>query len=103
MKENRMNTPNSAQSGSQQAGAKSKGNAFNLEALTGMLGDGQLPEKLKEYGAMAAQKVKNMSTTQKVIGGAILLISAGYLTRRSNINLGGLAGKFGGLAGKVRH
>jgi len=99
MKENKMNMPNSAQTGT----APDPSNVFNMETLTGLFNNGKLPEKLKEYSDMAVKKVNNLSTTQKVIGGAILLLGAGYLTRRSNINLGGLAGKFGGLAGRMKH
>jgi hypothetical protein len=43
----------------------------------------KLPESLKQYGATAADKVKNMSTTQKVVGGAILAAGAWYLASKN--------------------
>jgi hypothetical protein len=43
----------------------------------------KLPDSLKQYGATAADKVKNMSTTQKVVGGAILAAGAWYLASKN--------------------
>lgn len=43
----------------------------------------KLPESLKQYGTTAADKVKNMSTTQKVVGGAILAAGAWYLASKN--------------------
>ncbi|MGV3639909.1 MAG: hypothetical protein ACO1NZ_05270 [Adhaeribacter sp.] len=43
----------------------------------------KLPESLKQYGATAADRVKNMSTTQKVVGGAILAAGAWYLASKN--------------------
>jgi hypothetical protein len=43
----------------------------------------KLPESLKQYGSTAADKVKNMSTTQKVVGGAILAAGAWYLASKN--------------------
>ena len=90
--ENKTKMQDNAQATEQNA-QSAMGNAFNMETLTGMLGNVQVPEKLKQYGDMAMKKVNNLSTTQKVIGGALLLLGAGYLTRRSKFNLAGLAGK----------
>ena len=42
-----------------------------------------IPDSLKQYGNTAASKVKNMSTTQKVLGGALLAAGAWYLSSRS--------------------
>ncbi len=42
-----------------------------------------VPNQLKQFGNTAAGKVKNMSTTQKIIGGALLLWGANYLSKRS--------------------
>ena len=43
----------------------------------------KVPDSLKQYGATAADKVKNMSTTQKVVGGAILAAGAWYLASKN--------------------
>lgn len=51
----------------------------------------QVPDQLKQFGTTAANKVKGLSTTQKVVGGAILLLGAGYLSRRSRLNFRNVA------------
>jgi hypothetical protein len=66
------------------------GNGFNMDNLTNMFNNIHIPDTLKQYGDKAVKTVNNMSTTQKVIGGALLVLGAGYLSRRS-LNLGGLA------------
>jgi len=43
----------------------------------------QIPNSLKQYGTTAATSVKNMSTTQKVVGGALLAAGAWYLANKS--------------------
>jgi hypothetical protein len=43
----------------------------------------KLPNSLKQYGTTAADKVKNMSTTQKVVGGALLAAGAWYLASKN--------------------
>jgi hypothetical protein len=43
----------------------------------------KLPGSIKQYGATAADKVKNMSTTQKVVGGALLAAGAWYLASKN--------------------
>jgi hypothetical protein len=98
--ENKTNTPNQAQNSAQnaassynQGNASKQSNGFNMESITSMLGNGQIPEKLKQYGEMAAKKVNSLSTTQKVIGGALLVLGAGYLSKRSKLNFSGIAGK----------
>jgi len=79
------------------ASGATQNSGFNMESLTGMLNNAQVPEKLKQYGQMAANKVNSLSTTQKVIGGALLVLGAGYLSSRSKVNsklnLGALANK----------
>ena len=42
----------------------------------------QIPTSLKQYGNTAASTVKNMSTTQKVVGGALLAAGAWYLAKQ---------------------
>ncbi|MFC5270667.1 hypothetical protein [Adhaeribacter terreus] len=90
--ENKTNKPDQAQHSAQNA-ASNQSNGFNMDTLTGMLGNVQIPEKLKQYGEMAAKKVNSLSTTQKVIGGALLVLGAGYLSKRSKMNFSGIAGK----------
>lgn len=51
----------------------------------------QVPTQLKQFGTTAANKVKGLSTTQKVIGGALLVLGAGYLSRRSRLNFRNVA------------
>lgn len=43
----------------------------------------KIPDSLKQYGTTAANKVKNMSTTQKVVGGALIAAGAWYLASKS--------------------
>jgi len=58
-------------------------NAFNMGSLTGMLGGLNVGEALKKYGGSATKAISGLSTTQKVVGGALLLLGATYLTRKS--------------------
>ncbi|PSR54903.1 hypothetical protein AHMF7605_16045 [Adhaeribacter arboris] len=46
----------------------------------------KVPDQLKQFGTVAASKVKGLSTTQKVVGGALLVLGAAYLSRRSGLN-----------------
>ncbi|WP_026461870.1 hypothetical protein [Adhaeribacter aquaticus] len=46
----------------------------------------KVPDSLKQYGTTAADTVKSMSTTQKVLGGAIIAAGAWYLSSRSKNN-----------------
>ena len=40
--------------------------------------------KLQEYGTTAMNKVNSLSTTQKVVGGSLLAIGAGWLAMNRN-------------------
>ncbi|MDQ3290736.1 MAG: hypothetical protein M3Q05_05535 [Bacteroidota bacterium] len=51
----------------------------------------KMPDQLKQFGTMAASRVKGMSTTQKVVGGALLLLGAAYLSKRSGMNFRNVA------------
>ncbi|QMU30688.1 hypothetical protein [Adhaeribacter radiodurans] len=51
----------------------------------------KVPDQLKQFGTMAASKVKGMSTTQKVVGGALLVLGAAYLSKRSGMNFRNVA------------
>lgn len=52
-------------------------------ALLGNVNVGDLQNSLKQYGTTATNSVKSMSTTQKVLGGALIAAGAWYLTKRS--------------------
>jgi len=38
-----------------------------------------IQDRLQQFGSMAAQRVNGLSTTQKVIGGSLLALGAGWL------------------------
>jgi len=81
--ENQMNNSGQNQMGGT-AGNTASGSL--MDKATSMLGNvnlNNIPDSLKQYGTTAATKVKNMSTTQKVIGGALLAAGAWYLSSRS--------------------
>ena len=40
--------------------------------------------KLQEFGSTAMNKVNNLSTTQKVVGGSLLALGAGWLAMTRN-------------------
>lgn len=42
----------------------------------------QLPQSLKDLGSRAATRVNDLSTTQKVVGGALLAVGLGWLATR---------------------
>lgn len=42
----------------------------------------ELPQALKDFGTRTAARVNNLSTTQKVVGGAILAVGLGWLATR---------------------
>lgn len=72
------NTSNS----SGQSNTGSQSNSFNMDNLSGMLGNLNIPESLKKYGGSATKAIGNLTTTQKVLGGAALLLGASYLMRK---------------------
>ena len=45
-----------------------------------------VPSSIGQYGTTAATRVKNMSTTQKIAGGALLAAGAYYLANRNMVN-----------------
>ena len=49
-------------------------------------GVNQLPQQVKEWGSKAAEQVSSLSTTQKVVGGALLLGGIGWLSWRAKNN-----------------
>ena len=74
------------------------GNSLNMGNITDMLGGLNIPEALKKYSGTATKAISGLSTTQKVIGGAILLLGASYLTRGSRGGWMKKASALGGLA-----
>ena len=50
--------------------------------LAGLLGNLNVTELCKEYGGVATKALGRLSTTQKIIGGAALLLGAGFLSRK---------------------
>lgn len=46
-------------------------------------GVNHLPQQVKEWGSKAAEQVNSLSTTQKVVGGALLLGGIGWLSWRA--------------------
>ena len=51
----------------------------------------QLPQSLKDLGNRAAARVGDLSTTQKVVGGALLAVGLGWLATRKSRTEGGRA------------
>ena len=48
----------------------------------------QLPQTLKNFGNRAVARVSDLSTTQKVVGGALLAVGLGWLATRKGKSLG---------------
>lgn len=46
-------------------------------------GNKEIPQSVKDFGTKALDQVNKLSTTQKVVGGALLLGSIGWLSMRS--------------------
>jgi len=49
-------------------------------------GVNQLPQQVKDWSSKAVDQVSSLSTTQKVVGGALLLGGIGWLSWRANKN-----------------
>ncbi|MBF9255301.1 hypothetical protein I2I11_18530 [Pontibacter sp. 172403-2] len=43
----------------------------------------KLTDKLQQFGSSTAEKVGNLSTTQKVVGGSLLALGAGWIAMNS--------------------
>ena len=56
---------------------------LNKGSMSDMVSQIQLPKSLKDAGTGALSKVNKLSTTQKVVGGALLAAGVGYLAVRS--------------------
>ena len=44
----------------------------------------QLPQSVKNWGSRAVTRVSDLTTTQKIVGGALLAVGIGYLATRKN-------------------
>lgn len=77
--ENKANNQNQSQEGANKILGNASSYLKNIDF-------NKVPEQLKQFGATAANKVKGLSTTQKVIGGALLLWGANYLSKRSKMD-----------------
>lgn len=91
--------PTSAGNDSFNAGQSSSGNASNTNgaadllnqakqwlnkgSMSDMISQIQMPQSVKDAGTGALSKVNKLSTTQKVVGGALLAAGVGYLAVRN--------------------
>ncbi|HSI90413.1 MAG TPA: hypothetical protein VK927_04810 [Adhaeribacter sp.] len=62
-----------------------RGNAAGDPGKNLLDGLNNVPDMLKKYSDTAVKAVSNLSTTQKVIGGAVLVLGAGYLSRKAGL------------------
>lgn len=53
-------------------------------AVSSWLGNTEIPQSVKDLGTKALDQVNKLSTTQKVVGGALLLGGIGWLSLRGN-------------------
>lgn len=78
-----MKTNQNKSSQSQMNSGSTASNQGNSSATGGMNLD-NLTHQLQKYGSPIIDKVNNLSTTQKVVGGAILAAGAGWLAMNPN-------------------
>ncbi len=55
----------------------------NVANTSGKAGLNNITSKLQEFGSSTVQKVNSLSTTQKVVGGSLLALGAGWITMNS--------------------
>ncbi|QCR24236.1 hypothetical protein [Pontibacter sp. SGAir0037] len=55
----------------------------SIAGTSGKGGLGNITGKLQEFGSSTVQKVGSLSTTQKVVGGSLLAVGAGWLAVNS--------------------
>jgi hypothetical protein len=92
-----MNQP-SAQGSSQlnsssmgSSGQSSSSGSANQSGTSGKGGLNNITSKLQQFGSSTVEKVNNLSTTQKVVGGSLLALGAGWVamnSRNKNKNAG---------------
>ncbi len=71
----------------------------NQQATTGQGGMKNIQDKLQQFGSTAAEKVNSLTTTQKVIGGSLLALGAGWLALGSK-NKAGIKNKVSSITSK---
>ena len=76
-------SPSGSSSQSNQQSGRNSGSSMqgrsSQQGTTGQGGMKDIQNKLQQFGNTAMQKVNNLSTTQKVIGGSLLALGAGWL------------------------
>ncbi|WP_162428497.1 hypothetical protein [Pontibacter pudoricolor] len=77
--------------GSQQSSRSGSGSNMNSNSNSGSSSSkiggidmNTVTSKLQEYGTTAMNKVNSLSTTQKVVGGSLLALGAGWLAMNRN-------------------
>jgi hypothetical protein len=75
--ETKQNKSNQSQSNNPAAGKS------GLEGITGKEGLNNIKSKLQDFSSATVQKVNSLSTTQKVVGGSLLALGAGWITMNS--------------------
>ncbi|MFD2248524.1 hypothetical protein [Pontibacter ruber] len=85
--ENAQNkTPQSKANQTTQSSTQSNTSTSGMSSQSGTSGKGGLGNitgKLQQFGNTTMNKVNNLSTTQKVVGGSLLALGAGWLTMNS--------------------
>ena len=87
--ENKANNSTQNNTSAQSNGTETGG----LGSMMGNLNLNNIPDMLKQHSGTVTKAISGLSTTQKVIGGALLVLGAGYLSTRSK---GGWMNKMGG-------
>lgn len=80
------NQPTGSSTGSSIGGQSSRsgsGSSSGSSSKIGGLDVNAVTSKLQEFGTTAMNKVNNLSTTQKVVGGSLLALGAGWLAMNS--------------------
>ncbi|MCC9136361.1 hypothetical protein ACFSKU_05875 [Pontibacter silvestris] len=62
---------------------KTMQSSTDLQGTTGKGALGNIGDKLQQFGGTASQKFNGLSTTQKVVGGSILALGAGWVAMNS--------------------
>lgn len=76
----------SSAAGEQQGGSSQRKSWLNQDEL--LKNVNQLPQSLKDLGAKAADQVNKLSSTQKIVGGALLVSGLSWLALRSKSSKG---------------
>lgn len=73
----------------------------NQQGTSGKGGMKDIQDKLQQFGSATVQKVNSLSTTQKVVGGSLLALGAGWLALGSR-NKNKLKGQVNSLASSAK-